>query len=54
MADALHAVMESDRTVYAHQVVHRLQDEEQVILVSEHWQDDKALPAALTDVSHGG
>ena len=44
MADALHAVMESDRTVYARQVVHRLQDEEQVILVNEHWQDDKALP----------
>ena len=44
MADALHAVIESDRTVYARQVVHRLQDEEQVILVNEHWQDDKALP----------
>ena len=44
MADALHAVMESDRTAYARQVVGRLQDEEQVILVSEHWQEDKALP----------
>ena len=44
MADALHAVMESDRTVYARQVVHRLQDEEGVILASEHWQDEKALP----------
>ena len=44
MADALHAVMESDRTVYARQVVHRLQDKEEVILASEHWQDDKALP----------
>lgn len=44
MADALHAVLESDRTVYARQVVHRLQDQEEVILASEHWQDDKALP----------
>ena len=44
MADALYAVIESDRTVYARQVVHRLQDEEEVILASEHWQDEKALP----------
>lgn len=44
MADALYAVMESDRTVYARHVVHRLQDQEGVILASEHWQDDKALP----------
>ena len=33
-----------NRTVYARRVVHRLQDEEQVIRASEHWQDDKALP----------
>ena len=44
MADALHAVVESDRTVYARHVASRLQDEEGVIRVSEHWQDDKALP----------
>jgi hypothetical protein len=44
MADALHAVMESDRTVYTRQVVNRLQNEEQVIKASEHWKDDKALP----------
>ena len=44
MADALHAVMESDRTVYASRVVNRLQDEEGVIEASEHWRDDKALP----------
>ena len=44
MADALHTVIESDRTVYARHVVNRLQDQEQVILASEHWQDDKALP----------
>lgn len=44
MADALHAVMESDRTVYTKQVVNRLQNEEGVIKASEHWQDDKALP----------
>ena len=44
MADALHTVIESDRTVYARHVVNRLQDEEQVIEASEHWQDDRALP----------
>lgn len=44
MADALHAVMESDRTVYTRAVVNRLQNEEKVIKASEHWQDDKALP----------
>ena len=44
MADALHAVLESDRTVYTRNVVNRLQNEEQVIRASEHWQDDKALP----------
>lgn len=44
MADALHAVMESDRAVYTRQVVNRLQNEEKVIKASEHWKDDKALP----------
>jgi hypothetical protein len=43
MADALHAVMESDRVVYTRQVVNRLQ-QEKVIKASEHWKDDKALP----------
>jgi Protein of unknown function (DUF3365) len=44
MADALHAVMESDRTVYTRLVVNRLQNEEKIIKASEHWKDDKALP----------
>lgn len=44
MADALHHVLESDRTVYARHVVNRLQDEEGVILASEQWEDDRALP----------
>ena len=44
MADALHTVIEADRTVYARHVVNRLQDEQQVIEASEHWQDDRALP----------
>jgi hypothetical protein len=44
MADALHAVMEADRTVYTRNVVNRLQNDEKVITASEHWQDDKALP----------
>jgi hypothetical protein len=44
MADAVHAVVEADRAVYAGVVVNRLQDEEKVIKASEHWKDDKALP----------
>lgn len=44
MADALHAVMEADRTVYTQKVVNRLQNDENVIRASEHWEDDKALP----------
>jgi hypothetical protein len=44
MADALHAVMESDRTIYTRTVVNRLQNQEKVIKASEHWEDDKALP----------
>jgi hypothetical protein len=43
MADALHTVLEADRTVYTKVVVHRLQNEEKVINASEHWKDDKAL-----------
>ena len=44
MADALFTVMSADRAVYTRNVVNRLQNEEQVIKASEHWQDDKALP----------
>lgn len=43
MADALHTVLDADRTVYTKMVVHRLQNEEKVINASEHWKDDKAL-----------
>jgi hypothetical protein len=44
MADALHAVMEADRTVYTRNVVNRLQNDEHLIKASEHWKDEKALP----------
>ncbi len=44
MADALLTVIQADRTVYAREVVHRLQNVEDVIQASEHWKDDKALP----------
>lgn len=43
MADSLHMVMESDRTVYTKLIVNRLVKEEKVIKASEHWKDDKAL-----------
>src|SRR5262249_30703206 len=42
MADALYAVMSSDRAVYAREVVNRLQNEEKVIKASEHFKDEKA------------
>ncbi|MBX2814024.1 MAG: DUF3365 domain-containing protein [Myxococcales bacterium] len=44
MADALHAVMESDRTVYTKFVVNRLTKEEKVIEATEHWKDESTLP----------
>lgn len=44
VADALHAVMESDRIVYTKQVLNRLVKDDKVIKASEHWSDDKALP----------
>lgn len=43
MADSLHAVMESDRTVYTRYIVNRLAVKEKVIKASEHWEDEKAL-----------
>jgi hypothetical protein len=44
MADALHLVMDSDRTIYTRKVVNRLVKQEKVIKASEHFEDDKALP----------
>lgn len=44
MADAIHTVLESDRTAYARYVVNRLANQDKVIMASEHWKDDKALP----------
>lgn len=44
MADALHLVMDSDRTVYTRLVVNRLVKKDKVIKASEHFKDDKALP----------
>ncbi|MDH5474003.1 MAG: DUF3365 domain-containing protein [Gammaproteobacteria bacterium] len=44
MADALHAVLDSDRAIYTKKVVGRLVKKEKVIKASEHFIDDKALP----------
>ena len=44
VADMLHAVMASDRTVYTKLVVNRLTLKDKVIKASEHFEDDKALP----------
>lgn len=43
MADALHMVMDSDRTVYTRKIVNRLAAKEKIIKASEHFDDDKAL-----------
>jgi len=43
-ADGLHAVMAADRAVYTKKVVNRLQNEENIIKATEHWQDEKTLP----------
>lgn len=43
MADALHLVMDSDRTVYTKMIVNRLVKKDKVIKASEHFEDDKAL-----------
>lgn len=43
MADALHLVMDSDRTVYTKKIVNRLVKKDKVIKASEHFNDDKAL-----------
>lgn len=43
MADALHLVMDSDRTVYTQKIVNRLVKKEKVISASEHFEDEKAL-----------
>lgn len=43
VADLLHLVMNSDRTVYTKMIVNRLAVEEGVIKASEHFEDEKAL-----------
>jgi len=43
LADMLHLVMESDRTVYTRLIVNRLTLQDKVITASEHFEDDQAL-----------
>ena len=43
LADMLHMVMESDRTVYTRVIVNRLTLQDKVITASEHFEDDQAL-----------
>lgn len=44
VADMLHIVMDTDRSVYTKNVVARLAAKEKVIKASEHFEDEKALP----------
>lgn len=49
-ADAVHAVMMADRTVYAKQVVTRLKKQEAPVVPSEYWEDEEhtiPLPAQM-------
>lgn len=43
MANAVHTVLEADRTVYTKEIINRLVKEEKVIKASEHWKEEKAL-----------
>lgn len=43
VADLLHLVMSTDRTIYTRMIVNRLAVKEKVISASEHFIDDKAL-----------
>jgi len=43
MTDAIHIVIESDRTAYTKYIVNRLAVEENVIKATEHWKDEKTL-----------
>lgn len=43
MADALHKVLEADRSVYTKLIINRLAVKEKVIAASEHWREEKAL-----------
>jgi len=43
LADMLHMVMESDRTVYTRLIVNRLTLQDKVITASEHFEDEQAL-----------
>ncbi|MBA4743232.1 MAG: DUF3365 domain-containing protein [Azoarcus sp.] len=43
VADALHLVLETDRTVYTRLIVNRLANQEKVIEAHEDWLDKKAL-----------
>ncbi len=43
MADALHMVMDADRTTYTKVIVNRLAFKDKVIKASEHFEDDQAL-----------
>lgn len=49
MADALHLVLDSDRTIYTTKIVNRLVKKDGVIKATEHFEDDKslALPAQM-------
>ena len=43
MADAIHTVLEADRTAYTRLIVNRLANEEKIIEASEQWKEEKAL-----------
>jgi uncharacterized protein DUF3365 len=44
IADAMYAVLSSDRAVYTREVVDRLQNQDKVISASEHFREEKLLP----------
>jgi hypothetical protein len=53
VADYVHAVLKADRTIYTTHVVNRMQ-EKGVVLATEHWEHDNALPLPAQFLQHSG
>lgn len=53
VADYIHAIIEADRTVYTTHVVGRMQKSE-IVVASEHWEQENALPLPAQFLQHAG
>ena len=53
VADYVHAVLQADRTIYATQVVMRMQDKG-IVKATEHWEQDNARPLPAQFLQQSG